>query len=230
MARPSAAGAVAAPRLEAGLRPTHAVKTNYVLIDYESVQPTALERLTPDHFHLYVFVGPTQRSFTRDITLKVQAKGERGVYVETSRPGPNALDFHIAYYLGVLATQEPAGFFHIISKDTGFDPLIEHLKVKKIFCARSESIEAMPCFQPANGTSAGEPKGAEDLESLVKLVTDDLVKRKASKPRKVATLRSTVQARLGPAATRHLDAVLSALTLRGYVTTQGDKVSYQLPG
>ena len=61
-------------------------------------------------------------------------------------------------------------------------------------------------------------------------MTDDLVKRKASKPRKVATLRSTVQARLGPAATKHLDAVISALKHKGYVTSDGDKVSYHLPG
>lgn len=206
------------------------VKTNYVLIDFESVQPKSLELLKPEHFRLLVFLGPTQTKLPRDVTLAVQAFGARASYVETSRPGPNALDFHIAYYLGTLAKQDPAGFFHIISKDTGFDPLIEHLKVNKIYSARSESIESMPCFQPANGIAAVEHKVSGDLELLVKLAVDDLVGRKAAKPRKVATLRSTVQARLGPAAAKHLDAVLSALTHRGYVTTQGDKVSYQLPG
>ena len=47
--------------------------------------------------------------------------------VRLTEPGKNALDFHIAYYLGQLALKEPDAFFHIVSKDTGFDPLIQHL-------------------------------------------------------------------------------------------------------
>jgi len=37
-----------------------AVKNNYVLIDYENVQPAAMEALEREHFHVIVFVGATQ--------------------------------------------------------------------------------------------------------------------------------------------------------------------------
>ena len=39
-----------------------------------------------------------------------------------------------------------SGFFHV--KDTGFDPLIKHMKANKIFAVRSISIEEMPCLTP----------------------------------------------------------------------------------
>jgi len=50
--------------------------------------------------------------------------GERAEYVRISGNGSNALDFHIAFYIGQLAAHEPDAYFHIISKVTGFDPLI----------------------------------------------------------------------------------------------------------
>lgn len=59
--------------------------------------------------------------------------------------------------------------------------------------------------------------------------TIDLIKRKAARPRKVATLRSTVLARLGKDAEGSVDAVIAALVRNGYVKTEGDKVTYHLP-
>jgi hypothetical protein len=213
------------------------MKTNYVLIDFESVQVKSLALLAGEHFRVHLFLGPNHTKVPSDLVFAMQDFGERAKYVKLETPGPNALDFHIAYYIGQLAAADPTGFFHIISKDTGFDPLIKHLKGKKIFSARSESIEAMPCFQPAVAQqevpSIAKPptaaKRANGLDDLVKLAVDDLIKRKAAKPRKVATLRSTVLARIGKDAAGSLDAVIAALVRAGYVKKDGDKVTYNLP-
>jgi len=45
----------------------------------------------------------------------VHELGERAQYIVLETAGSNALDFHIAYYLGVLAAADPSAFFHIIS-------------------------------------------------------------------------------------------------------------------
>ena len=45
--------------------------------------------------------------------------------------GKNALDFYLAFYVGDLAAKDPEAGFHILSDDTGFDPLIKHLKAPK---------------------------------------------------------------------------------------------------
>lgn len=208
------------------------MRTNYVLIDLESVQVKSLALLAADHFRVHLFLGPNHTKVPSDLVLAMHAFGERGKYVRLESPGPNALDFHIAYYLGVLATADPNGFFHVISRDTGFDPLIRHLKEKKILSARSESIEAMPCFQtlPSSPPPREGDDSKEGLAKLVKLVVEDLIRRKSAKPRKLATLRSTVLARIGKPAAGSLDAVMAALVREGYVTMQGEKVAYHLPG
>jgi hypothetical protein len=201
------------------------VRNNHVLIDFENVQVNSLALLAGDQFRVYLFLGPHHAKLPRPLVLAMHGLGERAKYIELEAPGPNALDFHIAYYLGNLAAADPDGFFHVISKDTGFDPLIKHLKSRKIFAARSEAIEAMPCFRPA----AAGPAPANGVDSLVKLAVDDLTKRKASKPRKVATLHSTVAARIGKEAEASLDAVLDSLVRAGHVAIEGVKVTYQLP-
>ena len=109
------------------------MKTNYVLIDFESVQPKSLSLLADERFRVYVFIGPGNARLPRDVVLSVQAFGRRAEYVELEAAGRNALDFNVAYYLGKLVSADPSGFFHVISKDKGFDPLILHLKSKGIF-------------------------------------------------------------------------------------------------
>lgn len=212
-----------------------------MLIDYENVQVKSLALLKGDHFRVKVFLGPKNSKLPIDFVLAMQELGERAEYIVLETPGPNALDFHIAYYLGVLAAADPAGFFHIISKDTGFDPLIQHLKVKKVYSVRSASIEEMPYFRKVvdNGNDIKELPvkvkpmttiGRVSADDLIKVVVDDLIKRKASKPRTPKTLRSTIHAKCGKELSATvIDVVYESLVKRGYVKVNGAKVTYALP-
>lgn len=217
------------------------MKTNYVLIDYENVQVKSISLLRGEQFRVRVFLGPNNTKLPVELVLAMQELGDRAEYVVLETPGINALDFHIAYYIGVLATADPSGFFHIISKDTGFDSLIKHLKTRKVFSTRSASIEEMPCFLPT-ATNSYETSGSvtelkqninparTSIESLIKIAVSDLIKRKASKPRTPKTLLSTIHAKCGkdiPVA--DIEAVYKGLVKHGYVQVNGTKVSYALP-
>jgi hypothetical protein len=214
------------------------VKINYVLIDYENVQVQSLALLKGEQFSVRVFLGPKNTKLPVELVVAMQEIGSRAEYIVLETSGSNALDFHIAYYLGVLVAADPAGFFHIISKDTGFDPLIRHLRGRKTVVVRSASLEEMPCFKtavsgaaPSSQESKAIPTAAPtSTEELLKLVIKDLIKQKDKKPGKPATLRNSIQARCGKQlpATK-IDAVYNALVKHGYVTVNGEKVSYALP-
>lgn len=103
-------------------------RINHVLIDHENVQPSTLAQLDRADVRIWIFVGASQTKLSADLAMAAHRMGERVRYVRISGNGSNALDFHIAYYLGQLASQEPEAFFHILSKDTGFDPLLAHLR------------------------------------------------------------------------------------------------------
>ena len=124
--------------------PQKLLNMNYVLIDFENVQPDSLEQLDRDYFKLLVFVGASQEKVPFDMAASLHRFGDRMEYIKISGNGPNALDFHIAYYIGRLAAADPAAYFHIISKDAGFDPLIEHLRAKKVNARRVRTIFDIP--------------------------------------------------------------------------------------
>ena len=159
------------------------LRTNYVLIDYENVQPKMLDGLAADHFRVIVFVGANQTKISFEAAAAIQGLGGKASYVQIAGNGPNALDFHIAFYVGQLSLQEPTPYFHIISKDKLFDPLIEHLKGKGIGALRSKEIGDIPLFKIANTKSPADKLSA---------VVANLRQRGNSRPRSVATLSNTI--------------------------------------
>ena len=54
-----------------------------------------------------VFVRAQQNWLPFDFVCAMRALGDRGGYVKISGSGRNALDFHIAFYLGERLQQEP---------------------------------------------------------------------------------------------------------------------------
>lgn len=197
------------------------MRTNYVLIDYENVQPEAMAVLCKEHFKVIVFVGANQAKVSFEVASVLQQMGERARYVKISGNGSNALDFHVAYYIGVLATQEPDAYFHIVSKDTGFDPLVNHLKIKKIFASRSKDVCDIPIVKASNSKSPGEK---------VAVIVADLKRRGASKPRAVKTLVSTISSMFQKQLPDdELQSLLTQLQEQGFVRIVGTKVSYELP-
>ena len=197
------------------------MRTNYVLIDYENVQPTDLAMLRDGPFKVKVFLGPNQSKISVALAAALQSLGANAEYVLLEAAGSNALDFHIAYYIGVLSTQESSAFFHIISKDTGFDPLIRHLKAKGVFSQRSTSIASMPYFKPALPSSS---------DARVDVVVAHLAKMKAAKPRATKTLLSTLHALFKKELSEEqLSTLFALLCKRGIVKVDGTKVSYELP-
>lgn len=189
-----------------------------MLIDFESVQPDSLTALEQDHFKVIVFVGASQAKVPFEVAASLQRMGANGEYVKISGNGKNALDFHIAFYVGQLAASDPTAFFHIISSDTGFDPLIQHLKSKKIFSARSPSIDEIPLIK--NGTK-------KSPEERAGLYIEKLNQPKATKPRAHKTLTSSVasffQKKLSES---ELEAVISAIERSGFLSIRDGKVIY----
>lgn len=198
------------------------MKKNYVLIDYENVQPAAMEALEREHFHVIVFVGSDQTKVTYEVASVLQRMGERASYIKIAGNGSNALDFHIAYYIGSLVAKEPDAYFHIVSKDTGFDPLIQHLKSKKVAASRVKAVTDLPLVKAASSISASD---------RVSAVVANLAQRGSSRPRTLKTLSSTINALFQKSLPEaDVEGIVTELTKKGIVVVNQSKVSYVIPG
>lgn len=194
--------------------------SNYVLIDFENVQPRNLEVLKLHPFKVLVFVGANQSKVPFELAAALQDLGESGQYVKMSGTGKNALDFHLAYYLGELAAKEPEAYFHVISKDTGFDPLIKHLKSRKIRVQRASDLGEIPVLQISTATS-----NDEKVASIVK----NLAGRGQARPRKTKTLANTINSLFAENLSEsELQTLINKLVQQEYIAVNNGNVSYKL--
>ncbi|OGA78398.1 MAG: hypothetical protein A3G81_05070 [Betaproteobacteria bacterium RIFCSPLOWO2_12_FULL_65_14] len=193
---------------------------SFVLIDYENVQPKNIGRLNGGRYKVKVFTGAKQK-VTVDMANALQALGPDVQYVQIAGEGKNAVDFHIAYYIGKLAAETPKATFHVISADTGFDPLVKHLASQEISCQRWKSIADIPPTDPSKSASSKDRR---------ELVVDYLKKLKNNKPGTEKRLRNTINARFENQLTdEDLDALVLGLMKLGIIKVAGGKVQYLLP-
>jgi hypothetical protein len=192
------------------------MKNKYILIDYENVQPKSLAILDSQDVRVFVFVGELQSKIPFELASAMQRLGQNAEYVKIGGNGSNALDFHIAFYIGKLSERDPSGSFHIISKDTGFDPLIKHLNGRNILAQRSKDLTA-PSTQDS---------GKGHIDAIVK----HLRALGKARPRKVKTLANTVKAYSRKALSEtELMALINQLKNQNYITIEKENVSYKQP-
>lgn len=159
------------------------MKTNYILVDYENVQPEDLPKSSEIPLQVHLFVGDKQTKIPFDLAESLQALGANAKYVKIEGNGSNALDFHIAYFIGKIAERDDNAFFHIVSKDKGFDPLIRFLKKNKVFAQRVASISDIAILNSQTPLT---------LPQKVEYVITRLQGLGSSKPRRIKTLESTI--------------------------------------
>jgi len=213
------------------------LKTNFVLVDFENVQPKNIGALNGRSFKIKVFAGASQSKVPIALASALQVLGADAEYIQIDGNGKNALDFHISYYIGRLAAETPGATFYVISKDKGFDPLIKHLKARGISCQRSNSIADIPGAKASGSKSTSDAANAVkpfDIRSVpekVDAVIKHLVKLNTAKPRTPKTLRSVIKQVFmkNGIAEAELEEIVGQLTERGVIKVTDGKVIYELP-
>ncbi len=194
------------------------MRKNVVLIDFENVQPDSIEALDHEHFQVLLFCGASQTKVPLEVASTLQKFGTRAQYIRIAGTGPNALDFHIAYYIGRLSSEDPGTFFHIVSRDKGFDPLIQYLKAKRILAVRSTSISEIPIVK--NGVLRTPTEKAEAFIAK-------LMQPKVTKPRTEKTMSSAIKAHFQPLITEpEVAEVLQAMVARTFIAVENGKIVY----
>lgn len=195
-------------------------RTNYIFIDYENVHPISFDLPEDYPFKVILFVGSNQSKIPIELVTSMQLLGSNAEYVRIQGNGKNALDFHITFYLGRWFEKDPNGYFHIISKDTGFDVLIRHLRDKKVLIQRHKQIDDIPALKKAN---------SKTLEEKIEVIRDYLISRGNAKPRKVATLSNTINSLfMKVLSDKELNTLIDKLAQKKLIAIEGTKVHYKL--
>ncbi len=132
-----------AKRVIPRVSPTRAsVPGTHVLLDYENVQPSdaELRALVPDVGQVWVFHGPHQR----EVEKRFASFGTAATAVPISKSGKNALDFHLSFYMGYIASRNPDSNMVVVANDKGYEPMLEHAKAMGFEVRRQPHGEVKP--------------------------------------------------------------------------------------
>jgi len=196
---------------------------NYVFVDYENVHELDLALIGSKTVYFTLLLGALQTKLDAALVEKLIEHAAAVQLVRLSSTRKNALDFTLAYYMGKAVQADPNAYFHIVSKDTGFDPLVEHLGSRHIRARRHNDFTTLT-FSATSQVKAGEP------EELLPSVLAHLRKSTTNLPKKKKALVSDLESFCRTSASgAEIDAVIKQLIQKGHVK-MGDKeaVTYAL--
>lgn len=210
-----------------------------ILIDFENVQSSDLSALYDSNAHVKFFLGANQQKISVALAKQIQRLGDRAEYIEIAASGRNALDFCIAWYLGVLSVKESKTRFHVVSKDTGFDALITHLRAQKISVGRCTTLNDVPCEKPVPAGPKAPTRpfhakkapvdNSKQLGADAKRALEHLKKHAANRPKKLESLHSALMALFAQKRTRaQINAIVNQLNANGNIVVSGASIAYKL--
>lgn len=217
---------------------------NHVFVDFENVQTLDFTGFGERIIKLTLFLGEKQKRLDTNLVEQLLQHAANVEMVRLTSVGKNALDFTLSYYLGRAVSGDPTGFFHVISKDKGFDPLVAHLRRRHVkasrhadFSAVIEHIAKGRTTTPTNektGSAALAPPPIFQSAALPapNLSIDDVLthmkRQRAHQPTRRDKLCTMLKSHF------HLgdpkaEEIITTLTERGVVTVDGKgKVAYKL--
>ncbi len=211
---------------------------NHILVDFENVHVIDPAIIGAKSVSLTILVGAKQTRLDAEMVVKLFEHSASVQLIRLTSSDKNAVDFALAYYLGRTVLADPTAYFHIVSKDSGYDPLIAHLQSRHVRVRRHDDFSTLT-FTSSAAPAAAAPKAKPKLEptptapktdavelmETARLVLERLRKSAANRPKKKKTLLSHLQNGLGGGATEADAAkLLQRFVAEGYVKID-DKAS-----
>jgi len=167
------------------------------------------------NFIVHLFLGPTNKKLDVEVVERLLEHSQAVKMIRSPKVGKDALDFVLAYHLGQAVLTDPKAYFHLVSRDEGFDSLVELLKARHVKTRRHSDWKEMEAALKngptavngqaiANGATKQAMNGGPEKSPLlsheaVKFLVN-LTKSAKNRPKKKATLVTHAKSLLGKGA------------------------------
>ncbi len=186
-----------------------------IYIDFENVPNVDIKEL--EDSIIYLFIGEKQKRLSTEIVKKIQPLGKSVEWIQISGNGNNALDFHIAYYLA-LKKHEKDTEHYIVSKDTGFDPLIEYTK------SLGQKVKRVVAFSDIfENIDLGNNLGKKYFKVKEILAKQTKSKRPKSRKSLASTIETAFQKKID---TEEVNKIIENLFRNKFIEEKNKRISY----
>ncbi|WP_143477836.1 PIN domain-containing protein [Pseudogulbenkiania subflava] len=223
---------------------------NLYFVDYENLPSLSFEKVDVSADQVVIFVGKNQSKINVDTVIQTQKLGAAIEWMKMDGSGRNALDFHIAYYLGHFAASLEAARvqcnIYVVSKDGDYDILIKHVQSLGHQCHRLTAIDPeaivvpkpiintnpAPFVQIVSSEGAGNQENKLNQLNSAQQVYEHLVGQlkkvdKLKRPRTRATLLNHVTAQYQKKTVGiEMEKILNLLIANNNITVNNQRISY----
>lgn len=196
------------------------LKKTILLVDYENIQNIDLSVIQQQDVDIKIFVGQAQNKSPIELVQATQKFGQSIEWIKIEGSGSNALDFHIAFYLGRFSKDIEGISFFILSRDKGFDPLIKYLNKSKVNCQRIESLLEL--------SKEKDVSIAKNTDSIAKVIENLSKIEKNKRPRTRKTLHQHIKSLLTQKklSEQQIDILVDALSIQKKISEASDRLTY----
>ena len=168
---------------------------NHVFVDFENVHQIDLSIIGAKSVYFTLLIGARQKKVDAELVEKLMEHASSVQLIRLTSSGKNALDFALAYHVGRAVMTDPTAYFHIVSKDKGFDPLIEQMKSRHLRVHRHDDFSRLTfSFCP-------KPPAASNGDLRARVLAH-LRKNTKNRPKRRKTLESHLEAFTGHTGTK----------------------------
>ena len=118
------------------------INNRLYLVDYENVSDAGLvgvDQLS-NHDVVVIFYGSKVKSIAYESLIAITGSSASIEHVKAEKTAKNYLDFQLTTYLGYKLGQKTYSEIYIISKDSGFDAVVDFWSEKRYSIKRQESV------------------------------------------------------------------------------------------
>ena len=132
------------------------------LIDYENVHDAGLDGVASlsEDDSVVIFYGVKIKAIPFDRHIEIMNSKAQVEYIKTEKIAKNYLDFQLSTYLGYILGLGLKGEVYVVSKDTGFDSLVDFWKGRNVTIDRVVNLmrELPATAEEAKAETKSKPK------------------------------------------------------------------------
>jgi hypothetical protein len=199
-----------------------------LFVDYENVGNGLDLNAIPEDIQVLVFFGALQKSVPMEFMRAVHRMGRRFVPIDIEGQGKNALDFHLAYYLGEHLAANAKADCVVLSKDKGFDVLIRHLRGRGFSVRRADTISEALSKSGSTKVPKALAKHAPGQHTPLQQAIEWLkAMQTRTRPRKRKSLIAHLDTRFGKKIPEHeLEQIVATMIAEKSISETDGKLAY----
>jgi hypothetical protein len=201
-----------------------------IFVDFENFANTA-DNIKNADAKIIVLVGKNQNKKSFDFANELLDSVSSVELLKVKETGKNALDFFIAYYLGIYTSRYKNIKFTICSNDRGYDPLIKHLSDNGISIKRLETHKKQIVVEEKPKTIQKPKKQSnlfetdEDYKKTLNLVKGMTKNR----PKKLNNLETHLKSHFHETVkSEKIKKIIDELEKQKYIEIDDGKIKYNL--